>query len=206
MVVRRHVHAIDPDPALPARFPVEVCFQAIQAEIDESVEEPLDRGPTHGSLPIADQEPGDAGQALQEVRSQASHLPAAFYSEHPSPQQIVNAMLSGVIDYLEWPLSPETVDRSVERLQRQSEQVARLARRKAEARKLVATLTPRQHDVLEGLLAGQSNKVMAKELGLSPRTVEIHRANMLNRLNARSTSDAVRIAIYAGLAEQPGIG
>jgi two-component system response regulator FixJ len=206
MVVRRHVPPIDPDPARRAKFAVEVCSRAIHAEVDESVEELPDRGPTHGSLPIVDQEPGDPKQALQEVRSQARHLPPALNSEHPSPHQIVNAMLSGVIDYLESPLSPEMVDRSVERLQRQSEQMARLARRKAEARKLVTALTQREHDVLEGLLAGQSNKVMAKELGLSLQTVEIQRANMLNRLNARSTSDAVRIAIYAGLAEQPGTG
>jgi FixJ family two-component response regulator len=205
MVVRRRVHPIDPDSARRTRLAVRLCSQAIHAGIDENVEEPLDRGPAHGSLPIADREPGDAGQALQEVRSQTSR-PPAFYSEHPSPRQIVNAMLSGVLDYLEWPCSSEMVDRSIERLPRPSEQLARFARCKAEARKLVATLTPRERDVLERLLTGQSNKVMAKELGLSPRTVEIQRMKMLNRLNARSTSDAVRIATYAGLAEQPGIG
>jgi two-component system response regulator FixJ len=203
---RRHVSIVDSNAARRARIARELYLLSIHADIHESVEELLDRGPTHGLQLIADQEPGDAGGALQEVWSRASYLPAAFYSEHPSPQQIVNAMLSGALDYLGWPLSPEMVDRSAERLQRQIEPMARLARRKAEARKLVSTLTPREHDVLEGLLAGQSNKVMAKELGLSPRTVEIHRANMLNRLNARSTSDAVRVAIYAGLGEQPGTG
>jgi len=203
MVARHHVHVIDPDPARRARIARELYSPSIHAEIYESVEELLSRAPTHGSLLIADQEPADADESLQELWSQSSYLPAAFYSEHPNPQRIVEAMLSGALDYLEWPFSADTLDRSVMRLQRQSDQAARAMRRKAEARQLVATLTPRERDVLEGLLEGESNKGIATKLGLSPRTVEIHRANMMARLNAQSTSDAVRIGIYAGLEDQP---
>jgi two-component system response regulator FixJ len=205
MVARHHVHVIDPDPARRARIARELYSPSIHAEIYENVEELLDRAPAHGSLLIADQEPVDAGESLEELWSQCSYLPAAFYSEDPSPQRIVKAMLSGALDYLEWPISPEALVRSVSRLQRQGEQVARIARRKAEARQVVTTLTPRERDVLEGLLEGESNKGIANKLGLSPRTVEIHRANMMARLNAQSTSDAVRIGIYAGLGDLPAI-
>ena len=201
---RNDVPIVDSNAARRARIARELNSPSKHAEMCKGVEELLDRGPIHGSQLIGE-ELGDAGETLQEVSSQANRIATAFYSEHLSPQQIVNAMLSGALDYLEWPFAPETIDRSVERLERESE-MARLRRRKAEARKLVAMLTPREHDVLEGLLAGQSNKAVAKKLGLSLRTVEIHRTNMLNRLNAQSTSDAVRLAIYAGLGDQPGIG
>ena len=203
MAARHHVHVIDPNPARRAKIARELYSPSIHAEIYESVEELLNRAPTHGSLLIADEEPADAEESLDELWSQSSYLPVAFYSEDPSPQRIVEAMLSGALDYLEWPFSSETLDRSVRRLQRQGDQAAKAMRRKAEARQLVATLTPRERDVLEGLLEGESNKGIAKKLGLSPRTVEIHRGNMMTRLNAQSTSDAVRIGIYAGLGDRP---
>jgi len=152
-------------------------------------------------LLIADHEAGDAEESLEVIRAQNGYLPVAFYSENPSSQKIVSAMLSGALDYLDWPFSPEALDRSVDRLRRHGEKFARVERRKAEARQLIATLTPRERDVLEGLLEGESNKEMAKRLGLSPRTVEIHRANMMTRLAAQSTSDAVRIGIYGGLGD-----
>lgn len=203
MAARHHVHVIDPNPGRRAKIARELYSPSIHAEIYESVEELLNRAPTHGSLLIADQQPAEAERSLEELWSQSSYLPVAFYSEDPSPQRIVEAMLSGALDYLEWPFSAEALDRSVRRLQRQGDQAAKVMRRKAEACQLVATLTPRERDVLEGLLAGESNKGIAKKLGLSPRTVEIHRGNMMARLNAQSTSDAVRIGIYAGLGDQP---
>jgi len=201
VVVRHYVHVVDPDGTRRAKIARELYAQSIHAEIYESVDELVSRAPTHGTLLIADQEPSDAGESLETIRAQNGYLPVAFYSENPSPERIVRAMLSGALDYLDWPFSSETLDRSVDRLRRHGEQFARLEQRKAEARKLVASLTPRERDVLEGLLEGESNKGIAKNLELSPRTVEIHRSNMMSRLNAQSTSDAVRIAIYAGLGD-----
>lgn len=68
----------------------------------------------------------------------------------------------------------------------------------------VASLSPRCRDVLEGLLAGQSNKVIAQKLGISPRTVEVHRAHLMRKLGARHVVDAIRIAFEAILADQSG--
>lgn len=70
-------------------------------------------------------------------------------------------------------------------------------RRILEARRAVARLTPRQRQVLIGVLQGNSNKQIARNLGISPRTVEVHREGMMARLDAKSTVDAVRIGIYA---------
>ena len=201
MVVRPYVHVVDPDGARRAKIARELYARSIHAEIYESVDELVSRAPTHGTLLIADQDSTDAGESLDTIRSRNGYLPVAFYSENPSPQKIVKAMLSGALDYLDWPFSSEALDDSVDRLRRHGEKFARIERRKAEARQLIGTLTPRERDVLEGLLEGESNKEMAKRLGLSPRTVEIHRANMMSRLNAQSTSDAVRIGIYGGLGD-----
>jgi DNA-binding NarL/FixJ family response regulator len=66
----------------------------------------------------------------------------------------------------------------------------------------VASLTPRCRDVLDGLLAGQSNKVIAQKLGISPRTVEVYRAQLMRKLGARHVVDVIRIAFEAILADQ----
>jgi len=68
------------------------------------------------------------------------------------------------------------------------------------ARSAVGSLTSRQRQVLHGLLEGGSNKQIARDLGISPRTVEIHRRSLMERLEARTTADAIRIAVYAGLS------
>jgi len=72
------------------------------------------------------------------------------------------------------------------------------------AQTAVGGLTDRQRQVLHGLLEGESNKQIARELGISPRTVEIHRRCLLDRLEARTTADAIRIAVYAGLPVDEG--
>jgi FixJ family two-component response regulator len=76
-----------------------------------------------------------------------------------------------------------------------------LERRVMEARRAIARLTARQKQVLQGVVHGDSNKQIARDLHISPRTVEIHRVHMMARLEARTTADAVRIAIYAEIGE-----
>jgi two-component system response regulator FixJ len=110
-------------------------------------------------------------------------------------------MLSGAIDYLEWPMGSDALEAALQRLGSEGARQAKLQRRKADALSRVAALTPREMDVLERLVGGSSNKLIAQDLGISPRTVEIHRGNMMSRLNAESISDAIRIGVYAGLGE-----
>ena len=76
--------------------------------------------------------------------------------------------------------------------------------RAAEAVLRLNVLTAREHDVLEGLVRGFPNKTIAYDLGISARTVEIHRANLMTKLNVRSLSEALRIAFAAGLGDTPG--
>ena len=111
----------------------------------------------------------------------------------------VQAMKAGALDFVEKPYEAEVlmqlVDAAFARLEQGSEAAARV--NAAEAK--IAKLSPRETDVLKGLIEGRSNKIIAYELDISPRTVEIYRANLMEKLEVRSLSEALRIAFAAGL-------
>ncbi|MCD2325107.1 response regulator [Sphingomonas sp. IC-56] len=111
----------------------------------------------------------------------------------------VQAMKAGALDFVEKPYEAEVlmqlVDTAFARLEQGSEAAARV--NAAETK--IAKLSPRETDVLKGLIEGRSNKIIAYELDISPRTVEIYRANLMEKLEVRSLSEALRIAFAAGL-------
>ena len=110
-------------------------------------------------------------------------------------------MLSGAIDYLQWPLPLEGLRDALMRLVRIGAETARVEERRAAARQRVEALTRRERDVLVRVVEGDSSKEIARQLKISPRTVEIHRGNILSRLKARSTAEAVRIGLHSGLID-----
>nr|WP_315382981.1 response regulator [uncultured Sphingomonas sp.] len=111
----------------------------------------------------------------------------------------VQAMKAGALDFIEKPYEAEfllkVIDQAFSKLEEDGEAAARTAG--AEAK--IAKLSPRETDVLKGLIEGRSNKIIAYELDISPRTVEIYRANLMEKLEVRSLSEALRIAFAAGL-------
>ncbi|WP_294258307.1 response regulator [uncultured Sphingomonas sp.] len=111
----------------------------------------------------------------------------------------VQAMKAGALDFIEKPYEAEfllkVIDQAFSKLEEDGEAAARTAT--AEAK--IAKLSPRETDVLKGLIEGRSNKIIAYELDISPRTVEIYRANLMEKLEVRSLSEALRIAFAAGL-------
>ena len=126
-------------------------------------------------------------------------LPITFYSAEPAPERIVQAMQLGAWDYLKWPFDPRLLDASLRTLAAIGDRLIGEHRRRIEAKAKVDRLTGRETDVLRLMVQGYANKNIAMDLDISPRTVEIHRGNMMRKLQASSTSDAVRIALYAGL-------
>ena len=196
------VHIVDSDHHRRAAIARQLYGRAIHAEIYEDLDEFESRCPSRGAVLINDDRPSPEREPQAErIGSRTGHLPVAFFSADPSPQKIVKAMRSGALDYLQWPFTPEALNDNVVSLARLGEEAAGTAGRKAEARRRADRLTQRERDVLRGLIHGNSNKETAISLGISPRTVEIHRGNMMARLNARSTGDAVRMGLEAGLGD-----
>jgi two-component system response regulator FixJ len=111
----------------------------------------------------------------------------------------VQAMKVGALDFIEKPYEAERLLASVHRALATLDQVSGEAARTEGARARIDTLSPRETDVLRGLIEGRSNKMIAYELDISPRTVEIYRANLMEKLDVNSLSEALRIAFAAGL-------
>jgi PAS domain S-box-containing protein len=145
--------------------------------------------------------PGMDGHAVQrELVRRGSALPVIVMSAHGDLTAAVEAMKLGAVEFLQKPPSEEAllaaVHRGIETFDRGADR--RQAKAAAEAR--LACLSPRELQILQGLLAGLSNKAIARRLGLSPRTVEMHRANMMGDLGLSSLPEALRLAIDAELA------
>lgn len=145
------------------------------------------------------------GLAVQQVmKDRGIMLPVVIITGHGDVGLAVRAMKAGAVDFLEKPFEKAAVIASIENAQRRNNGREELARLADQARAQLNALTPRERDVLNGLVEGQSNKVIAYDLGISPRTVEIHRANLMSKLGVNSLSDALKIAFTARMAELAG--
>lgn len=111
----------------------------------------------------------------------------------------VKAMKSGALDFIEKPYSDEAILESIRRAVIYIEKARAHESSSSEVAYRLSCLTPREHDVLLALVAGHPNKVIAGDLGISPRTVEIHRARVMSKMQARSLSHLVRMAFSVGL-------
>jgi two-component system, LuxR family, response regulator FixJ len=144
--------------------------------------------------------PGMDGLEVQErIVSLGDAPPVIMVTGHGDVSMAVRAMKAGAFDFVEKPFNPKTLIERVEAAARWAE-ASRAERQRAEdAHARLGALTPREMDVLKQLLIGHPNKVIARELGLSPRTVEVHRARVMEKTGAESLSHLVRMAIAAGL-------
>ena len=194
------VHVIEGEVRHRAKVANTLSAVGIPIEIYENLGEFLDRAPANGVILASD----DSGTVsceniLHSLQSHGTYLPVIMYSERPKPEQIVSAMLAGALDYLTWPIEPTVVESVFQKLDGAAALKVERERKSIAAVQKIEALSKREVQVLRQVAQGLSNKGIAQSLGISPRTVEIHRANALSKLNAQSTVDAVRIAIYAGL-------
>jgi two-component system response regulator FixJ len=143
--------------------------------------------------------PGMDGLTLQARLAELdNHLPVVVMSGQGDVQIAVQAMKAGAVDFIEKPYDDEVLVKAIEQalsLSRQSDR----NREAAEAAQRVDALSPRERQVLEALAAGRRNKVIAYDLGISVRTVEVHRARMMERLGVRQLAEAIRLAVMARL-------
>jgi two-component system response regulator FixJ len=144
--------------------------------------------------------PGLSGiDLLRRLHELKISVPVIVISGHGDVPLAVEAMRAGAIDFLEKPFDDEVLLASVRSAleKRDGDSKRRAERAEIEAR--LAILSNRERDVLAGLVAGRANKQIAYDLGISPRTVEIYRANLMNKMQAGSLSDLVRMALIVGM-------
>ena len=154
--------------------------------------------PRRGIIVIRDENSaGGIAAALQRLEQLGIWLPVIAAGEAPAPNKIVEAIKTGALDYLTLPIESGRLERSLSRTADEAERVARLRRKKVEAQARIEKLSERESQVLNLLVEGRSNKLIARELNISPRTVEIHRANMMTKLEAEHSASAVRIKLEA---------
>lgn len=156
--------------------------------------------PSRGIVLARDDEgAGCASDVLRVLADAGIWIPVVGTSLQPRPGQVVAAIKAGALDYLRLPLREERLGETVARIEREAEAYGHARRKMVEARNRIAALSPREREVLDWLAEGRSNKMIARELHISPRTVEIHRANMMNKLGAHHAAEAVRLRIEAHL-------
>ncbi len=170
----------------------------IHVEPFETVSERASSWPRNGSVLIHDSE-GCVADLIARMARQGEWYPIVAFAEEAVADRIVRAILDGAVDYIVWPFTPETVMAMLERLEEHTEGLGNARMREAVARGRIEKLTEREREVLDCVASGLSNRRIGEKLAISPRTVEIHRANMLNKLGANHTSEAIRIAIEAEL-------
>ena len=142
----------------------------------------------------------DGLQLQEELNRRKSVLPVIVVTGHGDVPLAVRAMKAGATDFLEKPFDEELLLAAVQRARAAADQARMQSQTGETAARLIGQLTPRELDVLKHLVAGRSNKVIAYELSISPRTVEIHRAHLMDKMEARSLSDLIRMALAAGIS------
>lgn len=201
MPVERAIHIVDDDAAV--RRSLERLLHTM-GFVPVSYETPfdlLDAVPvlSTGLLLIDVRMPGMDGLQLQSHLSELGcRLPVVVMTGEGDVQTAVRAMKAGAVDFIEKPFDDERLLAAIEAAFARAERSTR-DRDAVEAARRIATLSRREREVLDALVAGSVNKVIAIELGISVRTVEVHRAHMLERLGTRRLGEAVRLAVLATL-------
>ena len=191
------VHIIDDDAAMRDSLAFLLQVNRIPYRIFESAVAFLDDLPEDGGCVLSDvRMPQMNGiEMVRKLKERDYRAPIIVMTGHADVPLAIEAMKAGVFDFIEKPFDEDlllqALRAALEKGKAQSEQDEALAT----TRRHIAALSPRERDVLEGLVDGKANKVIAFDLGISPRTVEIYRANLMTKMQARSLSELVRMAL-----------
>jgi two-component system, LuxR family, response regulator FixJ len=149
-----------------------------------------------GCLLLDVQMPQMSGFELQQrLNVRGWRIPVIFITGHGTVPQAITAMKAGAFDFIEKPLRADTLLESIERALHWNDRAYEERLERALLQVRAALLTPREREVFELVVAGEPNKVIARHLGISFRTVELHRAHISEKLQARSLSDLIRMGI-----------
>ncbi len=195
----RPVAIIDDDDALLDAMAVMFDAAELATESFASAEaflEALDAGGRYGCAVIDVRLPGMDGMALfRLLQSRGAMIPAVILTGHGDVPMAVEALKAGAVDFIEKPFDPDRLLEGVRQAFGRGELRRRDQMAIEELNALVERLTPREREVMDLMVVGHSNKAIASKLGISPRTVEIHRARVMEKMSARTLAELVRMTL-----------
>lgn len=201
-MAERLAHIIDDDPQIRDSLAFMLSAEGIDSTRHDCADAFLATLPDlHPGCILLDlRMPGMPGQQLQKhLHAKGCRMPVIIITGHGDIASAVTAMKEGAIDFIQKPFSRQDLLAALDAAWSALAHPAPSADERMHAEALITQLTPREHDVLAGLVKGHPNKVIAFDLDISPRTVELYRANAMRKLNARSLSEMLHIAFLAGM-------
>jgi len=196
------IHIVDSDPRNRATFARSVFNMGHHAEVYDDIAELTDHMPQQGIvLAHDDRESGGVAELVEKMADRGAWLPVIAMASCPDIEQVVTAMRAGAFEYLQYPFDIDALGNAIERVSREASAQIERRRRALDARTRIAMLSNREREVLDLLAQGCSNKAIARDLDISPRTVEIHRGNMMDKLGARHAAEAVRLRLEAAMGD-----
>ncbi|WP_114521878.1 LuxR C-terminal-related transcriptional regulator [Altererythrobacter sp. ZODW24] len=190
------LHIIDPSSRNRAEISRVAFALGHHAEVYADLQELTRHPPKDGIIIVRDSEKS-IEQTLSDLSEAGIWLPVVGTHEELSARRIVAAIKAGALDYLPLPIAEERLGTTLVRIAQKASSQADTRRRMMEARGRIDNLSGREREVLDWLTEGSSNKDIARALEISPRTVEIHRSNMMTKLGAKHAAQAVRLRIEA---------
>jgi len=198
------VHVIDDDEAMRDSMAFLLRAENFQVQTYDSAAEFLEALPKFkpGCVVTDVRMPGMSGiELLQRLRELKVSVPVIVISGHGDVPLAVEAMKSGALDFIEKPFDDDVFLHAVRMALSAHAVDSQREAQKATINSRLESLSNREREVLEGLIAGHPNKTIAYDLGISPRTVEIYRANVMEKMQAKSLSELVRMALVGGLLD-----
>ncbi|GGD90202.1 DNA-binding response regulator [Tsuneonella deserti] len=204
MTERQILHFVASDSHLRADLARITFALGHHAEVYADIAELADHPPCRGVIAVCDRDEDEGGEGsaadiLAYLADRGIWLPLVAMSASPSTGRVVAAIKAGALDYLPLPLEPARLAAMLRCIGDEARIHAEARRRMIEARSRIGVLSTREREVLDWLARGSSNKSIARVLDISPRTVEIHRANMMNKLGASHPAEVVRLRFEARL-------
>jgi len=194
------VYIVDDDAAIRDALRLLLKSSGMRVETCASAEEFLGacRPPLSGCLLVDVRMPGMSGLELQEaLAARGIRLPVIVITGHGDVAMAVRAMKAGAVDFIEKPFDNAALLECLRNALARAANAHQHEMKSAEVAAHLALLTQREREVMQLLIAGKPNKVIAADLAISARTVEVHRARIMEKLKARSLADVVRLALAA---------
>ena len=200
------VHVVDDDEAVQDSLRLLLDAAGFAVHAHASAEALLASGPTLPGCVLTDvRMPGiDGLELLRRLHAAAITVPVVVMTGHADVPMAVHAMKAGALNFLEKPFSDDALVGAVRAALNEGRRTAEAGARREQASARIAGLTPREREVFDLLVEGLPTKAIARALGTSPRTIEVHRARVMGKLEARSLPELVRLALAVQVEARSG--